>query len=386
MLREDTKALLDYAIVEYQKNGGQITTEQINELYARYSNDNRPYIEIEMEVLTSLKEKINYLKENKPISSEDRIAKQEKFMAASTFEIIIDNPNKAEATISPLTILGREVAGQGITGTQCVTARLDNGIIIKGFMKSSTPAHLDEQEVMVSEIGQLLDVPVAKVHYVYADGQKGVISLNVVPPNHQMVLANDPLFQTLPLVLSEEELQVTNHNNPLSDAEQVKVIIDLALRRIASLPNMTPENMETIKHQLLNGLLFDYLTNQSDRIGANIGILLDENNVPYQLAPLFDNGALHKKGIIEADEMHLFSDRFCVKREALLECLFMHYHEYIGAFSEYLYTNQDQLAPIMTSIVRKNHRFADSMEKTIVDNLQHISNQVIAKQTQFTRI
>ena len=300
--------------------------------------------------------------------------RKQAFMNASQWQIII--PTKEELIIeheATITVL-EENTKYGLNNPAYVQIWITEQESILGYLKPSYPDIYNDNEVIMSLIGDIFGIPTATTHPVKAfiDQENfigGVLSVDAKKVNERAALIID--------YMNEED--IVSDNNIISDPYEVTTVIQKCLRVFLNIPEITENNFLECRKQYLNTLLFDYLINITERNAFSVGILYDEKIKKYRMAPLFSNGNI--RDTKEDNTIRLITGDL-VDRDTLINVLMDEYYSSISLFASSLklYKN-GYLAALDTIITQNTYEEHAKFLKTIINEsvervVMHPKNQV----------
>ena len=241
-----------------------------------------------------------------------------------------------------------------------VEASFEDGDPIHGYLKSSYPEKINDNEVIRSEIARLFDITVPVVYGVKAkdafNNQIGaVLSIDARRPNETMTMLSDvddkvPLNEHDKVFLAR--LQAANPNEVVRDPEVIEAIIAYGLRLVTLLPGITPENFAEVRREYFEMIMFDFISHFADRRKEHIGVMRNEETGKYRLLPFFDNSTLALKP--NDSEIYLMTGAFRLDCTAVLNTLFSKFYDDVSTFTNAIKLYRAQYTEMIDVIIEQN--------------------------------
>lgn len=257
-----------------------------------------------------------------------------------------------------------ESAEAGMNAPKKVVFADKEGIERTGFLKTNVIPYFNDAAFAMEEIGNLLDIKMAKNYEYNIPGkQPSIISENIADPNkgEEFVSMNKYMKGTASLAEAKEYFKeniegiergiipefYANKGRVIS-AEAISVLVDLPINAINEKVT-NEEERAAFKDEYIKMLCFDFITNQTDRHDKNYGILLTsgENGIKTEFAPIFDSDyILHDASYPDKNDM-AFNMSEKVDRKVLMQVVTEKYPEEVKAFQERLNVNEEQIYSII---------------------------------------
>lgn len=253
-------------------------------------------------------------------------------------------------------------------------------ITTPGFISSSLISYKDDLDIILSEIATLLNIKASNVYRLLTPtSYTGTLSLNTKEDNEQILTISSLLNEfnrnlkysqnQEPDYLKSYKSYHFTEENPLSDLDLIKKIIDLPLLLISDALNPSVYDLTKITTDYIKMLFFNYITNQSDTSLASYSVLINSATKKVRLSPIYDyNNSLENTKTINLNNQ-------IISKEAFLECLYTYYYPEYKALSRGLAENLSAYKTSMEMII--NHitteEYAPIIKKFLFTNLDTIA-------------
>lgn len=208
-----------------------------------------------------------------------------------------------------------------------------SGEIVNGFYKGiSSP---NEYELLVSRLGKITDIPVADYSLYLNNGQIDGISISCIPDKDRYeFLSGYDFVKDYSEVSSVVQEIKDNPEKPRPELtrDQTQYYMDVLLKGFAEKVK-NPVQLEKLKKDYFETVLFNLILDQKDYNYTNFAVLHDRVNDSYEMAPLFDNGAIKENRALEGTMLIIFGPS---KKEDIIDLLYTEYYGYISDFSKKL--------------------------------------------------
>ena len=249
--------------------------------------------------------------------------------------------------------------------------------LVLGTIKCHSDKHLDEYEVIMSEIADLLDLDNATVYKVTnEEGISGVI-VKDVKSKSELLISMDYIFKKLyekythmpnpnnSWITAALSIPPSSLTNPLKDANYLTTLLEMSINAPCEAFKIT--DLDAYKTNYFSMILFDFLTNQEKRNAIDYSILANPNTGEARLSPLM-NFSLSANSPIYSLNNRL------VDRESLIRHIYRNYYPYIKELSRCLV---DHTSAYLTSIqlICENNTdpiVAEEIVETIKNNIEFI--------------
>lgn len=208
-----------------------------------------------------------------------------------------------------------------------------SGEIVNGFYKGiSSP---NEYELLVSRLGKITDIPVADYSLYLNNGQIDGISISCIPDKDRYeFLSGYDFVKDYSEVSSVVQEIKDNPEKPRPELtrDQTQYYMDVLLKGFAEKVK-NPVQLEKLKKDYFETVLFNLILDQKDYNYTNFAVLYDRVNDSYEMAPLFDNGAIKENRALEGTMLIFLGPS---KKEDIIDLLYTEYYGYISDFSKKL--------------------------------------------------
>lgn len=252
------------------------------------------------------------------------------------------------------------------------------GETLFGFYKGvSSP---NEYELLVSRLGKICDIPVADYSLYLDNGTIDGISVSCIPDKERYDFLSGYDFVKMYSEVSEVVTQIQNNPQqpkPELSRDQTQYYMDILLKGFAERVKKS-EQLEQLKKDYFKAVLFNAILDQKDFNYTNFAVLYDKLNDSYQMAPLFDNGAIKNNDSLEGTYITTLGRS---KKDDVIDLLFTEYYEYVSDFAKKLVSENEKLSngePSMLSDMMTCvddtliHYEAESYKQVVQSTLQKV--------------
>ena len=222
------------------------------------------------------------------------------------------------------------------------------GETLYGFYKGvSSP---NEYELLVSRLGKICDIPVADYSLYLDNGTIDGISISCIPDKERYDFISGYDFVKIYPEVSEVVSKIKNNPHqpkPELSRGQTQYYIDILLKGFEEKVK-NPEQLEQLKKDYFRAVLFNAILDQKDFNYTNFAVLYDKVNDSYQMAPLFDNGAIKNNDSLEGTFIITLGRS---KKEDVIDLLFTEYYDYVSDFAKQLVSENEKLNNGETSMI-----------------------------------
>ena len=274
---------------------------------------------------------------------------------------------------------------QSYNETKEVQLLNQNGETLYGFYKGINSPN--EYELLVSRLGKICGIPVADYSLYLNNGTIKGISISCIPDKerYEFILGYDFVKDYSEVSKAVSRIQ----NNPQVPKpeltrDQTQYYMDLLLKGFAEKVK-NPEQLEQLKKDYFRAVLFNAILDQKDFNYTNFAVLHDKINDSYQMAPLFDNGAIKNNDALEGTYTTTLGRS---KKEDVMDLLFTEYYDYVSDFSKKLVLEYEKFSngePSMISSMMSCiddtiiHSEAESYKQVVQSTLQIVVDRQKSK-------
>ncbi len=258
-----------------------------------------------------------------------------------------------------------------ITGQEYYTILRHNA-----FIKSINNKYSDNLDVVNSEIAALLNIPSSRVYHLEADNkEKGIINIGVKKSNEQQI-SIDKLFERIINLLKTRNMDMndwmkdylsipkSDDNNYVTSEKDIISAIEIGINVIKSFFKLNENEVNKLKRNYIQMILFDLLTNNVVRSFNSYSILLDYTGNFTRFAPIYDYN-----NDIEAKKYYALNNVF-IDRTCILSILYKNYYSYIRELSRGLMENYSAYLDSINLIIDSNMIcYSDVVKKNININI-----------------
>ncbi len=243
----------------------------------------------------------------------------------------------------------------------------------------------NDYELIMSDMAYILNIPYAKTYRIFNKDMEpeGTLNESLEIDNKKFLSLED----TLQFVL-EESSKFTKKNTlkvfhdkckkkgiiNVNKLDDIKKNIDYVLNLFSVLPDITKDNLEKIKRQYLNYVLFELLTNNIKNDLTNIGLLIDKSSLKYTYElSLTYNKCNIILDLVEDDEVLL--NFYIVNKGDLISVLLDSYYKYTKELFSMIVDNQNKLIKIFDEVIKEHLEYEDYnlYHRMVTDNIMYIT-------------
>lgn len=352
-----------------------LTTMQIDHIALGFVKSGIDYrtFESKLRSVTTGQEIIEYidsLNDEEIISDEVEVAPRKLLMHANNYHL--QELKDGELIDTPVILEHISPAENSMTEVKKVLIRdYDGKPLHYAYLKTSNLPILLDNEIIISSLGEILQVPVAKSARITAEhvGIKvdGLVSYDIALEQEQVMLLAD-LYDMVKEQLSSKDLAMLTFKEHHHNGEQPHQVIAAAIRMIELTPKMRDFDKKQCRRQLLEALLFDLVTNQSDRNWFNLALVYNPITRQHRIGDLFDNGILESQNYMK---IPLIGHDHQFDKLEILKQLYEYYYDDIQYLSTRIVNNKALYFQAMTNIIDSNTDLlnANYLKSVISDNL-----------------
>ena len=265
-----------------------------------------------------------------------------------------DNGKTEEESISIQVIDDKKY---GTSGVYHVLVNNDR----KAYLKSSPKTYVDDVDVCISKLGKVFGVDTAEINKVVdVSGGQGILSFDIKTNDNAKYVSLNEAFvdyykeyskgriKNLKWITELLSLPDSSKDEPFTREDYIKTVIDMGINILQDYFELPDEQVDKLSKQYVNILLFDYVTNQSDRSLDNVNLVFNGNEVDF--APLYDSGRVYDEKI--GKENIFLLDHVC-NRQAVIKTLFKYYYDDIKDNID-MYVHKDECIDEINSILKDN--------------------------------
>ena len=231
----------------------------------------------------------------------------------------------------------------------------------RAYLKTSPEKYIDDIDVSISQFGKIFDIEVAKINRVVDNnGGLGILSYDIKKNKQNKYVSLYDAYhdyyskykrgeiKNLKWVMELLSLPKTSKDSPLTREDYIKIVIDMGLNILRDQFDVDEIKMKELKKQYLKILVFDYITNQTDRSLGNVNLVVDGDSISF--AELYDNGCVFNNDIGDGNIYLL--DHIC-SRESFINAIFKYYYNDIEEYLK-IYLNKKNYIEKIDDILKNN--------------------------------
>ncbi len=248
----------------------------------------------------------------------------------------------------------------------------------------------NDYELIMSDIAYLLNIPYAKTYRIFDKNMNPTGIVNISFNNLTTRFLN--LEEVLQFI--KEESTKFNLKNELLDyhdknikhglrevsKKDIKEDIEYVFKLFSALPDITKENIESLKHDYLNMKIFELLTNSLDNNLSNIGLIINKESpiYTYQLSPSYNKYTIHLDNV---DDTKTICNFHIVEKRDLLETILNNYYKEVKELLSLIVSNQETLISIIDKVIKEHLSYDEYNQyyEVVTKNFSMITDFVIEK-------
>ena len=236
-----------------------------------------------------------------------------------------------------------------------------------GYLKDNSKEN--DYELIMSDIAYLMDIPYAKTYRMFNEKMEpiGIIMGSMDKKEEKFlnleeaisfIKEESPKFMLKSKVIDYHDKNIKSGITQVFESSLVKNNIEYVFDLFACLPDITEENIESLKASYLKVKVFEFLTNSLNNNLENYGIIINkkEKKYTYEFAPTF-NKCITKSNTLSKDET--ICNFFIVDKEDLINILFKHYYQYIKELTNMIIDNNVTLYKIIDKVTKEHLEFEE---------------------------
>lgn len=236
-----------------------------------------------------------------------------------------------------------------------------------GYRKDNSKEN--DYELIMSDIAYLMDIPYAKTYRMFNEKMEpiGIIMGSMDKKEEKFlnleeaisfIKEESPKFMLKSKVIDYHDKNIKSGITQVFESSLVKNSIEFVFDLFACLPDITEENIESLKVSYLKVKVFELLTNSLNNNLENYGIIINkkEKTYTYEFAPTF-NKCITKSNTLSKDET--ICNFFVVDKEDLINILFKNYYQYIKELTNMIIDNNVTLYKIIDKVTKEHLEFEE---------------------------
>ena len=166
----------------------------------------------------------------------------------------------------------------------------------------------------------------------------------------------------------------------IENPKDIKDNLEYVFKLFSALPDITKDNIESLKQDYLNMKIFELLTNSIDNNLSNIGLIVNKETLTYtyRLSPSYNKYTIESNNLREEQTICNFH---IVEKRTLLETIVNNYYKDVRDLLSLIVNNKETLFNIIDQVI-KEHLSFDEYNKylsLVTNNFKMITEVVEAK-------
>ncbi len=259
----------------------------------------------------------------------------------------------------------------------------------KGYKKDNSVNN--DYELIMSDIAYLLNIDYAKTYRIFDGNMEptGILNVTFEGKNERFlnleetlrfIKEESPKFTLTQELINTHDKKIRFGLKEIRTKEEYKENIEYVINLFKALPDITEENIASLKHDYLNMKIFELLTNSINNNLSNIGIIINKetSKYTYRLSPSYNKYTISLPTIDETKTICNFN---IVTKKDLLKTLITNYYRDIKELLSLIVNNQKTLIPIINQVIKEHLEFEEynKYSQVVKDNIAMISEQVTEK-------
>lgn len=256
----------------------------------------------------------------------------------------------------------------------------------KGFTKTNNSNN--DYELIISDIAYLLGIDYAKTYRIFDENMNpnGILNqiftteterfLNI-EETLQFIKEESSKFVLKQEIINYHDKHVRHGINKATNLKEYKENIEYMFKLFACLPDITKKNIEKLKKEYLNLLIFELVINSLNNNYSSIGIIVnkEKQKYTYRLSLSYNQYVFENPKIKEQETIVNF---YILDKEKLLHILVSNYYNYVKELSNLIYDNKITLEPLIDKVIGEHLEYDeyDKYHKVIKNNIKLLINEV----------
>ncbi len=259
----------------------------------------------------------------------------------------------------------------------------------KGYKKENSTNN--DYELIMSDIAYLLNIPYANTYRIFDSKMEpmGILNISFNKPNERFLNIEEALhfikeesskFNIKSELIDYHDKNIKYGLRLVENPKDIKDNLEYVFKLFSALPDITKDNIESLKQDYLNMKIFELLTNSIDNNLSNIGLIVNKETLTYtyKLSPSYNKYTIESNNLREEQTICNFH---IVEKRALLETIVNNYYKDVRDLLSLIVNNKETLFNIIDQVI-KEHLSYDEYNKylsLVTNNFKMITEVVEAK-------
>jgi len=259
----------------------------------------------------------------------------------------------------------------------------------KGYKKENSTNN--DYELIMSDIAYLLNIPYANTYRIFDSKMEpmGILNISFNKPNERFLNLEEALhfikeesskFNIKSELLDYHDKNIKRGLRLIENPKDIKDNLEYVFKLFSALPDITKDNIESLKQDYLNMKIFELLTNSIDNNLSNIGLIVNKETLTYtyRLSPSYNKYTIESDNLREEQTICNFH---IVEKRTLLETIVNNYYKDVRDLLSLIVNNKETLFNIIDQVI-KEHLSFDEYNKylsLVTNNFKMITEVVEAK-------
>lgn len=259
----------------------------------------------------------------------------------------------------------------------------------KGYKKENSTNN--DYELIMSDIAYLLNIPYANTYRIFDSKMEpmGILNISFNKPNERFLNLEEALhfikeesskFNIKSELLDYHDKNIKRGLRLIENPKDIKDNLEYVFKLFSALPDITKDNIESLKQDYLNMKIFELLTNSIDNNLSNIGLIVNKETLTYtyRLSPSYNKYTIESNNLREEQTICNFH---IVEKRTLLETIVNNYYKDVRDLLSLIVNNKETLFNIIDQVI-KEHLSFDEYNKylsLVTNNFKMITEVVEAK-------
>ena len=249
----------------------------------------------------------------------------------------------------------------------------------------------NDYELIMSDIAYLLKIDYARTYRIFDEKMEpqGIVNINFDKKNERFLNLEEALRfikeESPKFTLTQELLDYHDKNvkyglKNITTKEEYKNNLEYVFNIFKALPDITEENVKSLKRAYLNMKIFELLTNSLNNNLTNIGLIVNKENLTYtySLSPSYNKYTVE---IPNFDLNKTICNFYIVEKEELLKTIINNYYKEVKELLSLIVNNKTTLLPIINQVIKEHLEYTEYNKyyNLVSTNLDMIERLVKAK-------
>ena len=250
----------------------------------------------------------------------------------------------------------------------------------EGFVRSSKDKVRDELDIINSEIASLIGVSSSHVfHLENYNNDRGIINIGVKELDQKLITL-DVLVNNLINTIKTQNIDapdwlkkyfsinINDENNLLEDEELIISVIEMTINIIGLFFKLNQEELEKSRKRYIRMILFDLISNNTNRSFNTYSVTLSNQNIFIELTPIYDYN-----NETDIKNYYILNNKY-INKTAIFSTIYHKYYPYIKSLSKSITDNINLYKDSISLIINNN---IDGFSSETVNNYYNANLDLI---------